>query len=64
MTRGLRIGTFATVALMTPAARSESLRDSEPDAQACLDELLPTQPPRPRDPHALREHLVHDVLLQ
>ena len=39
-------------------------RDSEADAEASLDELLPAQSTRRSDPHALRECLVHDVLQQ
>ncbi len=55
---------FAGAALMTSAARSHSLCDGEPDARLHLDELPPTQPACARDPHALRERLVHDVLQQ
>ena len=35
---------------------------SETNSRLRYDELLPTHAPSPCDPHALREHLVHDVL--
>ena len=37
-------------------------RHSEANARPRFSELLPTQPPSPRDQHALRERPIYDVL--
>ena len=46
---------------LLPRQRSSN---SEADTRPRLDHLLSPQPPRPRDPHTLRQRLVHDILQQ
>ena len=47
-----------------PHLERQRRRHGEADARAHLDDLLPAQPARPRDSHALRERLIQDILQQ
>ncbi|KAH9018627.1 hypothetical protein EDB85DRAFT_2279271 [Lactarius pseudohatsudake] len=60
------VSTFTTAALMMPAARLHSLRENAAVTASRMLRRTSTSscPPRPRDPHTLRERLVHDVLHQ